>query len=525
MSSSNLVQNVKKYVSGSHRFINVGNGSTSIPTDTLVTLAKSTIMTIENGNVGIGTTNPLQKLHIEGTSYLNGTITINNNIDAGTGTITASGLAGAITDSTSTTSSSIAASATAVKSAYDLASAALPITGGIVTGNVVILANLTTSNLTVIGDTTVLNTISSNTEQIVITNAGTGPALKITQTGDQPVAEFYDNESELAMTIANNGNIGIGTTNPNYRFVIGANTTRNEIVRIQSQNYAGLEINSSTAFPQIKLTQDAGFNGGGVSGIFKIDNVGYNRLILYTEYITPIQFGTNNSVRMILDSTGKLGIGTTAPAYPLDVTGAVEADRYISTVATGTAPLTVSSTTVVTNLNADLLDGEEGSYYLNYNSLTNAPTPSVICNITETAFVNSTNTVNTVLYYYMYSNMRTFFTFECIWSVSNTTSVPNIQINNNVGTPTFLRSRMITHTSATTVYEQGMGAFNSNKLLHNGTPTAGVVYYTRITGWMENYSGASAAIGIKAKAGATTNTLTIPYASLVVYRDVGNTGF
>lgn len=35
-----------------------------------------------------------------------------------------------------------------------------------------------------------------------------------------------------------------------------------------------------------------------------------------------------------------------------------------STIATGTAPLTVASTTLVANLNADLLDGQEGSYYL-----------------------------------------------------------------------------------------------------------------------------------------------------------------
>jgi hypothetical protein len=37
--------------------------------------------------------------------------------------------------------------------------------------------------------------------------------------------------------------------------------------------------------------------------------------------------------------------------------GAGNATRFVSSVATGTAPLTVSSTTLVTNLNADLLDG------------------------------------------------------------------------------------------------------------------------------------------------------------------------
>ena len=39
-----------------------------------------------------------------------------------------------------------------------------------------------------------------------------------------------------------------------------------------------------------------------------------------------------------------------------------------------TSPFTVDSTQVVTNLNADLLDGQQGSYYLNYNNLTNTPT-------------------------------------------------------------------------------------------------------------------------------------------------------
>lgn len=40
----------------------------------------------------------------------------------------------------------------------------------------------------------------------------------------------------------------------------------------------------------------------------------------------------------------------------INVVGVVTASRFVSGVATGTAPLTVSSTTKVTNLNADLLD-------------------------------------------------------------------------------------------------------------------------------------------------------------------------
>lgn len=46
------------------------------------------------------------------------------------------------------------------------------------------------------------------------------------------------------------------------------------------------------------------------------------------------------------------------------VVGNISANRYTSTVATGTAPLTVSSTTKVANLNADLLDGLESTDFM-----------------------------------------------------------------------------------------------------------------------------------------------------------------
>lgn len=60
---------------------------------------------------------------------------------------------------------------------------------------------------------------------------------------------------------------------------------------------------------------------------------------------------------------------TPEPSNPIDTAhgtyapATVVAKSLESTVSTGQAPLTVASTTVVTNLNADLLDGEQGSYY------------------------------------------------------------------------------------------------------------------------------------------------------------------
>jgi len=42
------------------------------------------------------------------------------------------------------------------------------------------------------------------------------------------------------------------------------------------------------------------------------------------------------------------------------------------------APLTVNSATLVSNLNADKLDGQDGSYYLDYNNLSNKPSVGTI---------------------------------------------------------------------------------------------------------------------------------------------------
>jgi len=55
----------------------------------------------------------------------------------------------------------------------------------------------------------------------------------------------------------------------------------------------------------------------------------------------------------------RLGVGTTIPSETIEAVGNIKAQagQFISTMATGTAPAVVSSTTVCTNLNAGLWDG------------------------------------------------------------------------------------------------------------------------------------------------------------------------
>lgn len=55
-------------------------------------------------------------------------------------------------------------------------------------------------------------------------------------------------------------------------------------------------------------------------------------------------------------------------------TGNIVGRTLESTVASPTAPIVIVSTGLVSNLNSDLLDGQHGSHYLNYNNFSNTPT-------------------------------------------------------------------------------------------------------------------------------------------------------
>lgn len=91
-------------------------------------------------------------------------------------------------------------------------------------------------------------------------------------------------------------------------------------------------------------------------------------LTLGTNDASAVNIETNNTTRLSASGTGNItisapssGVGLTVTAFAGQnsanfLSGAVSAPNYISTIATGTAPFTVTSTTKVANLNADLLD-------------------------------------------------------------------------------------------------------------------------------------------------------------------------
>ena len=75
----------------------------------------------------------------------------------------------------------------------------------------------------------------------------------------------------------------------------------------------------------------------------------------------------------------------------VDASGNLTANTLVSTVAIGTSPVTVTSATLVTNLNTDFLDGQHGSYYLDRTNHTGTQIASTISDFAST-LAGTTNT-------------------------------------------------------------------------------------------------------------------------------------
>lgn len=151
----------------------------------------------------------------------------------------------------------------------------------------------------------------------------------------------------------------------NYTFTFPAATGT---VALTSSNVA-----SATKLQTARTLWGQSFNGtANVSG--NLTGVGY--IISTGDTNIGILRGGSDATAVVLNATAfkpydaatnKLNLGTSAArwlglyANTGNFSSTVTGTRFISTVATGTAPLTVSSTTVVTNLNADMVDGIHSS--------------------------------------------------------------------------------------------------------------------------------------------------------------------
>lgn len=117
----------------------------------------------------------------------------------------------------------------------------------------------------------------------------------------------------------------------------------------------------------------------------------------------------------IIKGNGDVGIGVASPTAKLDVSGTAKFSGQItSTVATGSSPLVVTSTTKVENLNSDLLDGQSRDYYTTAGNLTGTIPSTVLGN----------------------SNLYVGTTSIALNRASSSQSLTGISIDGNAGTVT-----------------------------------------------------------------------------------------
>jgi hypothetical protein len=113
------------------------------------------------------------------------------------------------------------------------------------------------------------------------------------------------------LTILGGGNVGIGTTAPDSNLQVGSvSTAGNRTIRITDSGYGLL------------------LSGGGGSTSNYIQSLGTT---------IPLYFlaGNNNDANYIFSSTGNVGIGTTTPARKLDVVGLAQFSGQVNFNATG----------------------------------------------------------------------------------------------------------------------------------------------------------------------------------------------
>ena len=128
----------------------------------------------------------------------------------------------------------------------------------------------------------------------------------------QGVNQFaiYDNAAGAErLTLSSSGNLGIGTTSPNARLEVLNSTAGAEVSRFEG-NY--------TASGSVVLTNWRR-NGGAVAAAMRYSDDNPFGMMFGTTTSHAQIFMTANTERMRIDSAGNVGIGTSSPAYRLDI--------------------------------------------------------------------------------------------------------------------------------------------------------------------------------------------------------------
>ena len=244
----------------------------------------------------------------------------------------------------------------------NLANSAITIAGTSTSlgGSITAFTGITDLDVASAGNLTILDTVGANTLTIgagntTVTIAGNLTVSGTTTTVSSNIVTIGDalillNSDESGTPSHDSGYIIERGSSANVGFIwdesadewatINTDSVGAETGNVTIDSYAGLQVGAFTA------------SSVSVGGVAAVTLTGTQTLTNKTLTAPTINGGTVNTITA-LTVANNIDVG----AYQ------VRALTFESDQATGTAPLTVASTTVVTNLNADLLDGVQGSAY------------------------------------------------------------------------------------------------------------------------------------------------------------------
>ncbi len=339
-----------------------------------------------SGNVGIGTNSPLYTLDVNGTANISTSLTTGsvNSLNITSTNIVATNVStGTFFSSTGTITNSNITSGTI----GTLLSSNVTITNANVTTQSVgaLLSNTGRfkSDVNVDGNLQVGNTnggylINLGTSGVAgyrsgyLFGDGTNMIILNQQAGFVGIAS---NNGSNQFRVVSSGNVGIGVESPTYRLDVAGNlrvtsgditlgsllvSTANVTTQTTGTSIITGNIGIGTISPSDRLHLYTASTNGNIGTIIQNGSQQYRMGIRGdTNNSFVIQDDTANAFRMVINTSGNVGIGTTNPLYPLHVNGFVNGDigtytDYLTGISSGSVPISIyaSSRVVATQFNA-----------------------------------------------------------------------------------------------------------------------------------------------------------------------------
>ena len=234
---------------------------------------------------------------------------------------------------------------------------------------------LNTTSYTAYAYTTVSNTVTSVNTVIVGNSAVLSVNKPVQFIGNMSTSGIVNNTTYYINSIPSGTSITISSS-------LYPNGTAGPVLALQTAN--GLSASVYETGGQITSLVGGGSGGTGAAGTntqVQFNNAG---ILGATSSLT---FDFANNI---------LTVGGNANVANLNSSGIVSAVTLSSNVATGTAPITVNSTTKVANLNADLLDGYNTSVTSSANTIVVRDANSNVSggNLTASGIVSATGNVS-----------------------------------------------------------------------------------------------------------------------------------